>query len=157
MIDAGNDPPAATSPKKRSRKAKSDDENAATKTKKKKNDRKKKSDSGTKDNENDDSGKKKSSPKKAADHQRITEIDELPKLWPSEEKAKAGSYSECPIYFLIHHVYECFYFPAVLSRPLTSTETSYPQLDLSFHNCKLECSWATCFGQKGSESVGVVV
>jgi hypothetical protein len=40
--------------------------------------------------------KKKKSPtkkKKAADHQRITERDEIPKLWDSEKALKDGSYS----------------------------------------------------------------
>lgn len=36
--------------------------------------------------------------KKAADHQRITAIDEIPKLWDSEKALKDGSYSECRIF-----------------------------------------------------------
>jgi len=46
------------------------------------------------------SPKKKSSPtKKAADHQRITDIDKLPKLW-NDDMAKAnGSYSKFDILF----------------------------------------------------------
>jgi hypothetical protein len=61
------------------------------------------------------SPKKKQNPpkKKAADHQRITDIDELPKLW-NEDMAKAnGSYSKyCSIVvlFQITKVLVCFFF-----------------------------------------------
>lgn len=43
----------------------------------------------------EESENKKKSPtkKKAADHQRITEIDEIPKLWNSDMAQENGSYS----------------------------------------------------------------
>jgi hypothetical protein len=42
--------------------------------------------------------KKSPTKKKAADHQRITDVDELPKLW-NEDMAKAnGSYSKCVMF-----------------------------------------------------------
>ena len=98
---------AKISPRKRATKKKAeDDDDASTskaspkkksKTVVKKNsttaNKKKKIDS-VKGEKKEESKKKKSPSKKAADHQRITEIDELPKLW-DEEKAKAnGSYSK---------------------------------------------------------------
>ena len=46
------------------------------------------------DDSKEESEKKKSpTKKKAADHQRITEIDEIPKLWNSDMAQENGSYS----------------------------------------------------------------
>ena len=99
--------PRKTSPRKKAIKKKAEDDDEAStskaspkkksKTVVKKNsttaNKKKKIDS-VKGEKKEESKKKKSPSKKAADHQRITEIDELPKLW-DEEKAKAnGSYSK---------------------------------------------------------------
>jgi hypothetical protein len=49
--------------------------------------------------------KKKKSPtkKKASDHQRITERDDLPKLWDAEKALAEGSYSTCDFPFLYLH------------------------------------------------------
>ncbi|MGK3733673.1 MAG: hypothetical protein ACI8RD_000344 [Bacillariaceae sp.] len=99
--------PRKKSPRKRAikKKVEDDDDASTSKTSPKKKsktvvkkksttaNKKKKIDS-VKGGKKEESKKKKSPSKKAADHQRITEIDKLPKLW-DKEKAKAnGSYSK---------------------------------------------------------------